>query len=144
MTNSTARSNRGFSLIELMIAVAILGILVAIAVPSYTEHVRSSNRADARAALVELAQLMERYYTENNRYDDGSNGTTAPALTPSLGNDGYNISISNVTATSFTLQAAPVAGGIQDGDRCGTLTLDQTGLGNITGQGAGVTRADCW
>ena len=59
---------RGFTLIELMIAVAVVGILAAIAYPSYQEHVRKARRADAQTALLELAQFMERHYTANGRY----------------------------------------------------------------------------
>jgi len=62
-------ATQGFTLIELMIAVAIVGILAAIAYPSYIEHVRKTRRADAKAVVLELSQWMERFYTENSRYD---------------------------------------------------------------------------
>lgn len=64
-------SDRGFTLIELMIVVAVIAIIAAIAYPSYMDYVRQSRRADATVALLELAQYMERYYTNNGRYTDG-------------------------------------------------------------------------
>ncbi|WP_278438976.1 type IV pilin protein [Pseudomonas oryzihabitans] len=136
----------GFTLIELMIVVAIVGILAAIAYPSYTEHVRRGNRADAQASLMELAQLMERNFTRLGRYTTDTAGTAAPTLpfTTSPKDGGraiYDLSLSAITATTYTLQAAPRAGGSMAGDRCGSLTLTNTGL---KGQAAGATTADCW
>ncbi len=136
----------GFTLIELMIVVAIVGILAAIAYPSYQEHIRRANRADAQASLMELAQFMERNYTRLGRYTTDAAGT-APALPfTTAPKDGvrlvYDLSLSAVTATDYTLQATPRAGGPMAGDRCGNLTLNSAGLKGQSG--AGATTADCW
>jgi len=139
------RKEKGFTLIELMIVVAIIGILAAIAYPSYTESVRKSRRADAQGALMGLANSMERYFTENGKYTGaavGGNDTGAPAnyasQAPIDGNTKYyNLLITAATATTYTVSAAPIAGGPQANDRCGTMTLDS--IGNRT-----AVQADCW
>lgn len=124
----------GFTLIELMIVVAIIGILAAIAYPSYQQYVLRANRAEAQAILSETAQLMERRFTTCGTY--ATNATCATAASPTsavqpVGATGsgirYNIDFSvGPTATAFTLRAAPVGG--QSGDTCGTLTLSNTGV----------------
>ena len=130
----------GFTLIELMIAVAIVGIIAAIALPSYQNYVMQSNRAVAKAILYENAQFMEQFYTENNRYDQdlGGNAVVLPIVqSPRTGAAQYNIAFQIVNNASFTLQATPV--GTMAGDICGTFTLTNTGL-----QGAGGDVATCW
>src|SRR5690606_5163607 len=132
----------GFTLIELMIAVAIVGIIAAIAMPAYQNYVMQSNRAVAKAILHENAQFMEQFYTENNRYDQdvGGNAVALPVTqSPRSGAVQYNITLQAVANATFTLQAVPDAGGSMAGDVCGTLTLTNTGL-----QGAGGTIAECW
>jgi type IV pilus assembly protein PilE len=127
------RTVSGFTLIEVMIVVAIVGILSAIAYPSYQEHVRSSRRADAQAALSELAQFMERRFTENNGYDLGPAGLDALDTLPfirsprdaSVGTQFYDLTLTAIAANTFTLQAAPRPGGAQVGD--GNMQLTATG-----------------
>lgn len=133
----------GFTLIELMIVVVVIGILAAIAYPSYQEHVRKARRADAQTALLELAQFMERHYTANGKYLTAANA--APGLPFSAApKDGttkyYDLSFSGApTASSYTLSAVPK--GAMAGDTCGTLTLSNTGA---KGQATGATLATCW
>ncbi|WP_281280130.1 type IV pilin protein [Panacagrimonas perspica] len=126
----------GFNLIELMIVVSIVGILAAIAYPSYRESVRKGNRTDAQAALTGLAAVMERDFLRNNGYRDVITAGLYPARVPlESGAQTYALSITS-TATTYTLSAAPSGG--QSGDRCGTLTLASSGAQGPT------TPVDCW
>jgi type IV pilus assembly protein PilE len=109
---------KAFTLIELMIVVAIAGILAAIAYPSYQNSVMKSRRADAEGVLLGLANALERNFTETNSYA----GYTLPTPTTIY----YDISFSVQTASTYTLSAAPAAA--QSSDSCGTLTLTETGL----------------
>lgn len=132
---------QGFTLIELMIVVAVIAILATIAYPSYREHVVKSRRAAAQSCLQEAAQFMERYYTTNLKYVDASNNP--PAL-PNMQcrtdlSNFYNIRVAAADAKSYRLEAAP-EGGQQD-PKCGTLSVTQTGVKGATGS-AGV--AQCW
>lgn len=137
------QSSAGFTLIEVMIVAAIISILAAIAYPSYQEHVRKARRADAQAALMELAQFMERHYTANGRYLTAAN--VAPALPfTEAPKDGatkfYTLGFpATPTASGYTLQAVPK--NAMANDSCGTLTLAHTGA---KGQKAGATLAQCW
>lgn len=139
MMRVSTGTNKGFTLIELMITVVIVAILASVAYPSYTEHVRKARRTDATVSLLELAQFMERYYTSNGRYTADALGN-APALpftkSPKDGTDRfYALALNNLTATTYTLTAVP-----QQADRCGTLTLTNTGVKQATGG----TVDECW
>lgn len=126
------KKSRGFTLIELMIVVAVIAILAAIAYPSYQESISKSRRSDAQAALQGLAQAMERFYTSNGTYDGAATGgatTGAPAVfatkSPIDGSQTfYNLTISAAAANSYTLLASPVGGQADDG----LLGLQSTGL----------------
>ena len=134
------KKSAGFSLIEVMIAVAILGIVASIAYPSYQSYLRDSRRADAEGVLIEMSQWMERQYTVNGRYDDGAGNAPALPIQKSP-RDGtathYVVSVSAVDTDSFTLTATAQGGQTQE--ECGNLTLTQTGARGSSGPG---TR--CW
>ena len=116
------RSANGFTLIELMVVVAVVAILAAIALPSYQDSVRKSRRAQAKADLVELAQLAERYRTVNRTYETWP---LAFDTSPRTGTAHYRIDLDDEGAATFTLTAVP--NGAQANDACGTLVINQAG-----------------
>lgn len=148
----------GFTLIELMVTVAIVGILASIAFPSYQESVRKSRRVDAQGALLGFANAMERHFTEFNTYcDAAAAGETVVAgcgaatedtgiprvyAAPAATAVNYTFTILAATPTTYTLQAAPVAGTSQAGDKCLILAVDNLGAKTNS---AGLSQpAECW
>ncbi len=144
---------KGFTLIELIIVVAIIGILAAVVYPSYSGYVRRSHRVEAKVALSELAQRQERYYTENLRYadnftslgvvsgvDDGDpiyvDNSNGKYDTAENGQD-YKIRLLNVTATTFTLNATANSDRQKKDTDCQWLAITHTGYQTAAG-------SDCW
>lgn len=137
MTVQRIGLQRGFTLIELMIAVAIVGILASIALPSYQDYVRKGRRADAQAFMHEVASRQQHFLVDRRMY-----ASTLDALglaAPSSVSPHYNITLTNVVNNvqpmGFTLQAAPIGG--QARDTCGTLTLNAQGA-------KGADKGGCW
>ncbi len=139
MQYSRSHVQAGFTLIELMIVVAIIGIIAAIAYPSYLEQVKSTRRGDAQGDLASFANAMERYHTRNSTYigadggsSDISNTLTVPdasvfrSQSPADGTAFYNLRIYNLTANSYELRAVPIAGTPQADD--GFLQLMSSGM----------------
>lgn len=132
---------RGFTLIEMMIVVAIIGILAAIAYPSYDEYVKRGNRTEGQALLSDASARQERYFAQNNAY------ITTDADIAKLGLKNGNKSETN----KYTLALSKVAGdggytltaqqGFNDA-KCGNLTLDALGKKERTGTDKTVT--ECW
>ena len=133
---------QGFTLIELMIAVAIIGILASIAIPSYQGSVKKSRRADAQGALMSLSNVMERHFTESNTYcdfaktggtavtgcgtgtEDSGTPLSGPNRSPESGTKYYDLTITVPDSSNFTVRATPT--GAQTGD--GVLELTSTGV----------------
>lgn len=143
------RRQSGFTLIELMITVAIVAILATIAYPAYRDQVLRTRRADAEGALMSFASAMERFYTQNNTYLGAATGganTGAPAASvfvseaPVDGNTKYyDLRITAATASTYTLQAQPKGDQAND-TKCATLTLDQANARGATG----TAPTTCW
>ena len=142
MHHSPQRRQQGFTLIEVMIVVAIVGILSAIAYPSYTEYIRRGHRADARAGLLQAQQYLERASTATGVYP-----TTLPTALTWSGDTTkrYDIAfLAGNTNAAYTLTATPK--GAQAGDKCGTYTLSNTGVRGAAGKKSGDSgyNPDCW
>lgn len=147
----TSQSNAGFTLIEVMIVVAIIGILAAVALPSYQNHILRGNRASARAALLQAQQFMERFYVANDSYMTDRAGTlvalpvslqTAPSDSPR-----YTLGVVAGAANAYTLTATPIAGTVDV--LCGSLTLTNAGIKGQTADTSGTAAstsldAQCW
>lgn len=142
------KANRGVTLIELMVVVAVAAILASIAVSSYRNSVIRANRTEASAALLRAAAAQERFYLQNNTYAENADLTAAsPAglgLARTTESGYYTLTIANDDPlVDFTVTATPVAGGgMADDADCATLTVDQSGARGATGSPDAVTR--CW
>ena len=131
----------GFTLIELMIVVAIVALLATVAYPAYTDSVRKARRSEARTALVTASQMMERYNTEKNTYAGATFGSGASDVYKAQSENGYyTLSPGTPTLNAYTLTATPA--GPQKADKCGSFSLTQAGVRDVSG--GTLTAADCW
>ena len=131
----------GFTLIELVVVMVIVGVLTAIAIPSYTAYIQRGNRSDARTQMLMVAQWMERFRTENSTYVGAAIPLLlqcSPGNTTGAGTCGnYTLTLAGQTAAAYTVLATPVVGSPMAGDVCGVLSL--------TGAGIRVPATDlCW
>jgi type IV pilus assembly protein PilE len=136
---------RGFTLIELMIVVVIIALLASLGIPSYREYMRRTDRAEAKTALLQNAQFLERVRTMSNRYDlDGggaaiTNASLPITQTPTNGAAKYTMTVAPAV-TGYVLSAVPA--GAMTGDGCGTFTLNEAGAKALSG--ATYTFQKCW
>lgn len=133
----------GFTLIELMIVVAILGVLVAVALPAYQQSVRNGGRAQAQILLLQVAANQERFFSDNNAYSMNADPLANPALATLMSEgDLYRVAVdacaSGTIATCFVATATPQ--GAQALDSCSSLSITHTGLKAASGD----TVANCW
>lgn len=143
------RVTLGFTLMEMLITVAVIAIISAFAFPSYNQYLNRTRRADVKGVLTENAQFMERFMTENLRYDRDL-AAVAPVIpllvAPRLATGVaimYNISLqAGTTATTYTLQAIPA--NAMALDSCGTFTINNLGQKSNTGMSGGMTTEQCW
>ncbi len=138
---------RGFTLIELMITVMIIGILSAIAIPQYQQYVTKARRAEAKSGLARVQSALERYFTVNNKYVTDPLtlllqpcGAATTTSGESCGSGNYTITIADLNgniAAGYTLTATPVHADAV----CGSFTVDSLNKKTVSGTG---TVADCW
>lgn len=136
-THTAVKASKGFTLIELMITVVVIGILTAVALPNYKAHVNKARRTDAQATLLEAQQFMTRYFASQNTYV----GAALPASlqrSPKEGTQLYNIQLADVTATSYNITATPQSG--MTSDKCGKLGLSSVGARSAEKGSV----ANCW
>ena len=154
--NKAALGLLGFTLIELLVVMAIIGILLSIALPSYSSYIKKARRTEAKTTLMQTAQFMQRFYAANDSYQTDRAGNAVfdkiPASfkrTPTGGDAIYALTLAadNSGGIGFTLQMTPVAGGMMADDECGALTLTGTNArGVLVGGSAGADalRDYCW
>jgi type IV pilus assembly protein PilE len=148
------RASAGFTLVELMIVVAIIAVIVAVGLPSYQEHMRKAKRAEGKTALLKALQLEERAYTSNATYQTDlaplfglvAGQPVRSGEDPSTGNYDLTAAVdpdTNDLAKGVQITATPRAGVFSDPD-CGNLTITSTGKRGFSGTGAKATKDYCW
>ena len=137
---------RGVTLLELMIVVALLGIIAAVAIPGYRQYVQRAQRADATATLMRLAAQQEKFYLANNTYTVNFGAAPPAGLgIPNTEKGYYNLAVPVADATTFTVTATAVPGTGQFADtNCRPFTVTAQGARSSQDTGGGDTSAVCW
>ena len=148
MSYAYARSpSRGFTLMEVLITLSMIGILAAIAIPNYTAYIQRGYRAEAKAMLLQVAQWQQRLFTETNAYGGAVPGGMAVVPAAGTGTKRYDVTTNNVPAGQFTVTATPT--GPQAGDECGSFVIDNLGrrsvvIGAMTYASGTPEVSKCW
>lgn len=149
-TTVTVLSQRGITLLELMIVVAIVSMIAAFAYPSYAQYVVNTKRTAATSTLVQVADRQQQFFMDNKTYTNDLNDLGFGADPLYVADDGrsvaagdaeavYIFTLANVTATTYTAIAAPLGGQLKRDTECGSLTLNQAGAKASLAGGS-----DCW
>ena len=144
------RKARGFTLIEVLVAMTIIAILAAIAFPSYTNYVTRTKRNAAKSFLVRVADLQEQFFLDNKQYAPNLSGLGLAADVVGVSENGdevpagdadrvYLVTLANTSATTYTVAAVPQLAQAKYDTECGTLSLAHTGRRNQSGMGT-----NCW
>ena len=149
MEPNLRRSAAGFTLIELMIALVIAAILMAIAVPAYQAQVRKSRRTEAKTALLDLASREQRYYSVQNAFSssfvDLGYATGAPPASVTVGSGYYTVTLTTAVANPPGFLLTATATGVQTADTtCNSFTVDNTGLQQAYDSTGTLNTANCW
>jgi type IV pilus assembly protein PilE len=139
-TDTERHRQNGFTLIELMITVAVVAILAAIAYPSYTSYVTRSKRSAVQGYMLELSNLQQRYLLDARSY--AASVSALNSSVPSNVSSNYTVATapkSGTTPPGFTITATPIGGQLTNDTACATLTIDETGKKEASGGGT-----SCW
>jgi type IV pilus assembly protein PilE len=137
-THRNYRASRGFTLIELMIVIAIMALLTMIAYPSYVEMIRKGRRAEAKELAMSIAQAQERFYSANARYALTLN---ALGITHTTSENGYYQAQDQISADGASYQIKIDTKDDQQHDLCGNYSLDSAGVRTVSGS---LAVRDCW
>lgn len=152
MMNCNSGNQKGFTLVELLIVVAIISILAAIAYPAYTNHVVKTKRSMAKSILTQIATKQEQYYLDNKSYTADLTDLGYPAdpffvdknsnlLAATSANAIYQIDVAQTAVSNYTLTATPVNAQATQDTTCANFTLTNTGTKGVSGTGS---VSDCW
>jgi type IV pilus assembly protein PilE len=129
------RFNRGFTLIEIMIVIAIIGIIITIAAPSFTEYLNKGRRAEVASLLSEQAQILERFYSQKQRLHRCHRSERRQRLLHHYPDD---------DRSDIPADRHPQAGTSMAADKCGDFTMTNTGVSGMVNATTGLTTKDCW